>query len=98
MNRTAITLGIMGLVAIMFGGIIVLAIVRPDATAIVIAFCGSTLATLISAVVMFYGLDKTNKKIDKVERQTNGINSALLARATGMSEQTIDRHKGVDNV
>lgn len=94
MNRTAITLAIVALIGIMFSGVVILAIFRPDATATVIAFIGQTLTSLITAVVIFYNLDKVSKKVEKVERQTNGINTALLAQVTDHSEDTIQRYKG----
>jgi uncharacterized membrane protein YgaE (UPF0421/DUF939 family) len=93
MNKTAITLSIVALVAIMFVGIIVIAAFKPEALTTLIPFVGTTLATLVSTVVIFYGLGKTNEKVDKIEHNTNGINSALLASALERSEDTIERWK-----
>lgn len=93
MNRTAIALGILGVTAIMFTGVIVVALFRPDATATVIAFVGSTLGTLVSMSVLLYGLNSVNKKVDHIEKNTNGINTALLTQITGHGEDTINRMK-----
>lgn len=93
MNKTLITLAIIGLIAIMFLGVILIAAWKPDSLGTIIPFVGTTLGTTISMVVLFYSLGKTNAKVEKIEHNTNGINTALLAQVTGHSEDTIDRIK-----
>lgn len=94
MNKTAIALAFVALVVVESVAVVAVAIYAPDITLIVIAFFGSSLTTLITAVVIIYNLDKTNQKVEKIEKQTNGINTALLATVTGHGEQTIERMKG----
>lgn len=92
--KTSIILAVIVLIAIMFTGVIIIALFRPDATATVIAFVGSTLTTTVGTIVVLYNLRKTNEKVDRVEKQTNGINSSLLVSVTGQSISEIERHKG----
>lgn len=71
-------------ISIIVVGLIV--VYRPDATATMIQFVGTTLALCASSAVLFYGLNETNKKLAKVDSQTNGrltaeraVNEALAA-------------------
>ena len=94
-NQTSIIIAVLSLVAIMFTGVVVIALYRPDATATVIAFVGSTLTTTVGAIVVLYNLNKVKQVAERVEKQTNGINTAMLAKVTGMSAEEIDSHKGL---
>lgn len=87
MNKTVVAVAIVVMVTVMFSGVILVALFRPDATATIIAFVGSTVTTIVGVIVIIYNLDK-------VIKQTNGINSVLLSKATGASEDTIERAKG----
>lgn len=89
-SRLYITLALITMVIIMFCGVTVIALIKPEAVATIVAFVGSTLTTTITAVFIL-------NKLNKVERQTNGINTALLASTTGMSKDEIDSHKGIAN-
>lgn len=93
MNKTLITLSILALVAIMFIGIIIIAAVNPNSLDKVIPLLASTLGSVITLVVMIHGLGKTNEKVDKIEKNTNGVNTALMAAALGRTEETIERWK-----
>lgn len=64
-------------------------IFRPDATATIIQFVGSILATASTAAVTFYMLGETNKKIAKVDHQTNGTLSALQAENAKLTNQLL---------
>jgi hypothetical protein len=90
---TSIILAVIGMVTVMFAGVILIALLRPDATATVISFVGSTLTTTVASVGIMYNLRKTSAKVEQIERQTNGINSSLLESVTGQSRETIERHK-----
>ena len=94
MNKTAIVLGVIILVIIESLAVVLVATIAPEIVSTVIAFFGSSLTTLITAIVIIYNLSKTNEKVAKIEKQTNGANTALLMAVTGHSEQTIDRLKG----
>lgn len=94
MNKTAIALAIIALVMLESVAVVAVAIYSPDILFTVIAFFGSSLTTLITAIVIIYNLSKTNEKVDKIEKQTNGMNTALLSAVTGHSEDTIERYKG----
>lgn len=89
-SRLYVTLAVIALVMVMFAGVVLIALLRPEAVATVISFVGSTLTTAIAAVLILI-------KVNKVERQTNGINTALMVKATGMTEEEIDGHKGVSS-
>lgn len=93
MNKTLITISILTLVAIMFIGIIIIAALKPDSLDRVIPLMASTLGSVVTLVVLIHGLGKTNEKVDKIEKNTNGINSALMASALGRTEDTIERWK-----
>lgn len=58
-------------------GAMVLLIHRPDATATFTAFVVQTLGLVAVAAGTFYGFGKTNEKLEKVEKQTNGNLSRL---------------------
>lgn len=94
MNKTVITIGIIILLGVLFVGIAAVAIIRPDVDiTILIGFAGTSITTIISFVVLFYGLNKVNERTDRIEKNTNGINTALLSRVTGHGEDTIQRFK-----
>lgn len=79
MNKTILIVCYFMLAAICFTGVIIIAIYKPDSTATVIGFVGVMLATVASSTMLFYGLDKTQQKIAKVEENTNGNNNKLQA-------------------
>lgn len=87
MNKTAIALAVMAMIIFMFAGVVLIALFRPDATATVIAFTGQTLANVVGFIVVFYNLDK-------IVKQTNGANTALISKVTGIPEEDIEKMKG----
>lgn len=77
MNKTAITLGYFGLGTVAVVGVIVTAIMSPDATDDIIQFVGTIMAVASTGAVTFYMLGKQNEKVEKIQHQTNGTLSAL---------------------
>lgn len=90
MNKTVIALGTMFMITAMFTGVVLIAILRPDATATIIGFTGQTLTSIVGFIILFYN-------VDKVVKQTNGINTALISKSTGIPEAEIERMKNETN-
>lgn len=90
MNKTAIVLGLFGIIAVSIAGAVLIAILRPDASASFIAFIGTTLTVAIGAVATIGAVSTTLKRIEK---QTNGTNTALLAATTGIPTEVITAMK-----
>jgi prefoldin subunit 5 len=66
MNKTAIAIGV-----------IVTAIVQPEATDDVVQYVGTIMAAASTGAVTVYMLGKQNEKVEKIQQQTNGPLSAL---------------------
>lgn len=78
MNRTAVFLAFVAIAIAGFAGVVVIVVVRPDATATII----NTLITLLTIVSGFaitaYSLTKVDGKVEVVKKQTNGTLTALI--------------------
>ena len=77
MNKLPIILGYFGLGFVCLVIVTIIMIFRPDATATIIQFVGTIMGIASTGAVTFYMLGEQGKKIETVEKQTNGINSAL---------------------
>lgn len=87
MNRTVVFLIFSTLAALSIVGVVLLLIIRPDATATFTAFVVQILALVSVAAGTFYGLGKANEKLETVTKQTNGTLSGLLQRNRELEAQ-----------
>lgn len=69
------TLAVVGLIAV-----VLIVVFRPDATATIIQFVGTTMAIASTGAVTFYMLGK-------IATQTNGANTALRERNAQLEDQ-----------
>lgn len=92
--KSVITIGyfVLGGVALIVVGLIVA--FRPDATATIINFVGTTMAVASTGAVTFYMLGKQGEKqqhiattVEKVEKQTNGNLSRALTEIEELRDQ-----------
>ena len=98
MNKTAITLGYFALGMVALIGVIVTAILSPDATEQVVQFVGTIMAVASTGAVTFYMLGKQNEKVEKIQHQTNGTLSALREENARLYQERIEYLKaGEDN-
>lgn len=90
MNKTAIVLGLFGIIAVAITGAILIALLRPDASASFIAFIGTAFTVAIGAVATIGAVAPT---LNRIEKLANGANTALLAATTGLPPETINAMK-----
>jgi hypothetical protein len=72
MNKTAVFIAFTMLAAVGIAGATFIAIHRPDATATFTSLLVTVLGLATVAASTFYGLGKTNEKLDTIRAQTNG--------------------------
>jgi hypothetical protein len=82
-NKTVVYSLIIGGTFITLIGVMILIVVRPDASGTLIQFVGSLPILLGSVVAIVYGQLKNGKVLETVQRQTNGTLSKLVDHATG---------------
>lgn len=99
MNKNLMFIALAAIIALALVGSVVLRLLRPDAEATFINTVTTMLGILTSSLVMIFGLGTTNKKIEEVQRQTNGTlsrerdeNKALreLLAANGINPEAPD--------
>lgn len=96
MNKTTLFVTFAALAGIGIVGAVVLLITRPDATATLTTLLVTVLALVVNAAGSFNAIEKTNEKIDRVVKQTNGNLSALTDENTRLTNILIDQ--GIDPV
>lgn len=77
MNKTLITLALFGLVALGIIGSVLILEFQPDSFGQFTQFIITITAFALTVTVTIYGLDKVNTKVERIEKNTNGINTAL---------------------
>jgi BRCT domain type II-containing protein len=90
MNKTAITLGYFGLGIVAVIGVILTAIIRPEATTEIIQFVGTIMAVASTGAVTFYMLGKQNEKVETIQKQTNGTLSALREENARLQQEKVE--------
>lgn len=80
--KLAITIAYFALIVIAFLVVGLIVVFRPDATATIIQFAGTTLAVASTGAVTFYMLGK-------IATQTNGTNAALRAENAELNRQLL---------
>jgi len=85
--KFAIIIAYFGLAVIASAAVVLIIILRPDATATIINYVGTIMAVASTGAVTFYMLGSQAKKVEQlavkteqVAVQTNGVNSALRDR------------------
>lgn len=69
---------------------------RPDASATVITFAGTFLSVLVGFGTLVLGLNRIGAAVEQVQKQTNGLNTALAAKVTGIAPSVIETLKSGD--
>lgn len=87
--KLVITISYFALAVVALAVVTLIVIFRPDATATIIQFVGTTLAVASTGAVTFYMLGKQNEKIEQVKVQTNGANSALREENAKLTAQLL---------
>lgn len=78
--KLVISLAFLALIVVMTCAVVLILIFRPDATATIIQFVGTTFTVASTAIVTFYMLGK-------IATQTNGANTALRERNEQLENQ-----------
>ncbi|SMQ73449.1 hypothetical protein [Agreia sp. VKM Ac-1783] len=91
MNKTAVFITFASVATVSIITAAVLLAVRPDASATLIQLIGTALALIAVFAGTVYGLGKQGEKIDTIQRQTNGTNTALHAENTRLTNLLIQR-------
>jgi len=91
MNKTAVFITFAGVAAISIITAAVLLAVRPDASATLIQLIGTALALIAGFAGTVYALGKQGEKIETIQKQTNGTNTALHAENTRLTNLLIAR-------
>lgn len=79
MNKTVITVSVLGLAAVGLIGSVFIFILKPDAAPTFIGFVGTVVGLGLNAAIMIYGLNRTTAQLNRVEKQVNGNMTATLA-------------------
>jgi len=82
MNKTLITLSLVGLVGLGLIGGILIEIYSPESFANFTQYVITITAFSLTAITTIAGLSIINNKVDTIKTQTNGINEALRTAAT----------------
>ncbi len=75
--KLVIILGYFGLAVIASAAVVLIIILRPDATATIINYVGTIMAVASTGAVTFYMLGSQGRKIEEVKTLSNGTLSAL---------------------
>lgn len=95
MNKTAVFITFAALVTVGLIGSVYLLVERPDASATFTALLVQILGLVVVAAGTFYGLGKTNEKIQEVQTQTNGNLSRRDAEIERLTRENIALAKQV---
>lgn len=88
-----IVIGTLALVGIV--GVVLLNILRPDASATFIGQVTTILGLVVTAAGTLYGLGKVTEKVEIVQRQTNGTLSALREENDRLTRENVALAKQV---
>jgi hypothetical protein len=89
MNKTLVAAGYFALVLVAILVVTLIILLRPDASATIINFVGTTLAIAVTSIITLNALGKQNEKIAEVKTQTNGTLSALREENTRLTAQLL---------
>ena len=87
--KLVITIAYFALAVIGLMVVALIVIFRPDATATIIQFVGTTMAIASTGAVTFYMLSRQDKKIEQVASQTNGTLSKLREENASLQAQLL---------
>jgi len=87
--KLVITIAYFSLAIVGIAVVTVIAIFRPDATATIIQFVGTTLAIASTGAVTFYMLGKQNEQIGQVKALANGNLSRVTEERDALQRQLL---------
>lgn len=82
MNKTLIASLLFAIIALDVIAATLIIIFAPESFNTFVTFLGTVIALAISGTVTISQIDALKNKVEQVEKNTNGINSALLAAVT----------------
>ncbi|WP_433586360.1 hypothetical protein [Microbacterium hydrocarbonoxydans] len=93
MNKTVMFVTFAALAAVGLAGSVLLLIVRPESLSSFTTLLITVLGLATTAAGTFYALGKTNEKLDKVDKQTNGTLSALREENDRLTRENVELAK-----
>jgi hypothetical protein len=89
MNKNVVFIIFTVLVALGFGGVILLLLLRPDASAVFIQYSLTVLALVASFAGTVYAFGKQEKRLDTIEANTNGNLTAARNEKAALEAQLL---------